>query len=429
MPRCGTSVSEQQDCELEASEKTLDCVESNNASDTPNWPAPLAREAFYGLAGYFIEAIEPYSEADTAALLVQFLVGFGSLTGRWPHFVAGADQHFTNLFTVLVGATAKARKGMSWGQAKDVLRRVDPTWAEKRVKSGLASGEGLIFALKEDPNKTLLIYEPEFSRVLRTAERSGSTLYDVIRQAWDGGDLAVLTKNNPLDVKDAFISMVAHITVGELRSLMSEIPTLNGVFNRYLWVCANRSKLLPDGGPMPQEDMDGLCAALTTQLDYARSVGLMQRDAGASKLWHVVYPQLTEGKPGPFGSATARAEAQVMRLACIYALLDLSDVVEPAHLKAALAVWKYCEDSARFIFGDSLGNVVADQLLKGIRDRGNGGLSRTEISNLCQRNANKEQIEAALAILQKTGMARVANVVETPGQKKPTQRWYAVGGC
>ncbi|HTB13626.1 MAG TPA: DUF3987 domain-containing protein [Bryobacteraceae bacterium] len=426
MPRCGTSVSEQQDSELEASEKILDCARGNDASDTPNWPAPLAREAFHGLAGHFIEVVEPYSEADPAALLVQFVVGFGNLIGRGPHFSAGADQHFTNLFSVLVGATAKARKGMSWGQAKDVLSRVDPTWAEKRVKSGLASGEGLIFALNKGQEKSLLIYEPEFSRVLRTAERTGSTLSDVIRQAWDGGNLAVLTKNNPLEVKDAFISMVAHITVGELRSLMSEIPTLNGFANRYLWVCVNRSKFLPDGGPMPQEDMNGLCAALATQLDFARSVGLMQRDAGASKLWHVVYPQLTEGKPGPFGSATARAEAQVMRLACIYALLDLSDVVEPAHLKAALAAWKYCEDSARFIFGDSVGNAVADEILKGLRDKANGGLRRTDISTLFQHNRRKEEIDAALAILQKAGLARIANLFETPGQKKPTQRWYAV---
>lgn len=426
MPKCRITEGEHQDGGLEASEMTLEDAKSNATSDTPNWPAPLAREAFYGLAGYFIEVVEPYSEADPAALLVQFLVGVGNLIGRGPHFIAGADQHFTNLSSVLVGATAKARKGMSWGQAKDVLRRVDPTWAEKRVKSGLASGEGLIAALNKESDKTLMIYEPEFSRVLRTAERSGSTLSDIIRQAWDGGNLAVLTKNNPLEVKDAFISMVGHITVGELRSLMSEIPTLNGFANRYLWVCVNRSKFLPDGGPVPQEAMDGLCAALTTQLDFARSVRRMERDGEASELWHAVYPQLTEGKPGPFGSATARAEAQVMRLACIYALLDLSDVVERAHLKAALAVWKYCEDSARFIFGVSLGNAVADEILKGLRDKGNGGLRRTDISTLFQRNRRKEEIDAALAVLQNAGLARMTNLFETPGQKKPTQRWHAV---
>jgi hypothetical protein len=115
-----------------------------------------------------------------------------------------------------------------------------------------------------------------------------------------------------------------------------------------------------------------------------------------------------------------------MRVACVYALLDYSAVVEEAHLRAALALWKYCEDSAKFIFGDSLGNVLADQILTGLRKKGNEGLSRTEISNLFQRNKDKEEIDAALVLLKKMGMARVQNVAETPGQKKPTERWCAV---
>jgi hypothetical protein len=95
-------------------------------------------------------------------------------------------------------------------------------------------------------------------------------------------------------------------------------------------------------------------------------------------------------------------------------------------LKAGLAVWQYCEDSAKFIFGDSLGNPIADRILNDLRERGARGLSRTGISSLFQRNADKPQIDAALALLKKTGLARVEHVLETKGQKKATERWYAV---
>ncbi len=67
------------------------------------------------------------------------------------------------------------------------------------------------------------------------------------------------------------------------------------------------------------------------------------------------------------GAVTARAEAIVMRLAVVYAVLDGRTHIGVEHLRAALAVWQYCEDSARYVFGDALGDPVADELLEALR--------------------------------------------------------------
>ena len=88
----------------------------------------------------------------------------------------------------------------------------------------------------------------------------------------------------------------------------------------------------------------------------------MRRDDQARDLWGRVYPELSDGKPGLLGAVTSRAESQVMRLACVYALLDCSAEIRVEHLNAALAVWQYCHDSARFIFGDSLGDPTANEI-------------------------------------------------------------------
>ena len=56
------------------------------------WPSPLDESAFHGLAGRFVRAVEPHSEADPVALLVQTLVAFGNAVGRGPHFVAEAEK-------------------------------------------------------------------------------------------------------------------------------------------------------------------------------------------------------------------------------------------------------------------------------------------------------------------------------------------------
>ena len=73
---------------------------------------------------------------------------------------------------------------------------------------------------------------------------------------------------------------------------------------------------------------------------------------------------------------TGRAEAQCVRLAVIYALLDQKTEIQAEHLSAALAVWKYCERSAELIFGRSLGNPLADEPLSALSAAGKDGLSQ-----------------------------------------------------
>lgn len=412
-----------------------------------NWPAALKLEAFHGIPGEWVRTAEPHTEADPAALLVQFLLAFGSLIGRAPHYRAESDRHFTNLFAVIVGQTSKGRKGTSWGQVKAVLRDVDEAWAATRLLSGLASGEGLIWAVRNeikgfvkntngrepeeqtiDPgeaDKRLLVMESEFSRVLQTAERQGNTLSAVLRDSWDTGELCTMTKNSPARATGAHISILGHITRDELRRLLTETAAANGFANRFLWVCSKRSKCLPDGGALDQAGLSDLSRRLREAATFARTIGRMERDSAARAIWHEVYPELSEGKPGLFGAVTSRAEAQVLRLSCLYALLDRSPMVRAEHLMAALAVWEYCEDSARFVFGGALGDPAADEILRALRLHPEG-MTRTEIREHFGRNKPSGEIGRALGTLQEYGRARM--VREQAEQGRPAERWYPTSG-
>ena len=119
----------------------------------------------------------------------------------------------------------------------------------------------------------------------------------------------------------------------------------------------------------------------------------------------------------------ARAEAQVIRLSCIYALLDLSPTICIDHLKAALEVWRYCEDSCRYIFGDALGDPTADALLRALRDRKPEGLTRTEMNQLFKGHKGSSQIGRALELLKAQGLVRLQSK-ETKG--RPVEEWFAV---
>jgi hypothetical protein len=425
-------------------------VDAGSDVDTDPWPDPLAGEAFYGIAGKIVQAIEPHSEADPAALLVQFLAGFGNMIGRRAHFTVEGDLHSAKLFVCLVGDTSKGRKGASWGQVRRVLRSVDPNWADKRVLSGLSSGEGLIWAVRDpifkqepirdkkkivgyqnvqsDPgveDKRLLILESELGSVLRMMRRESNVLSAIVRDAWDKGDLRTLTKNNPAVATDCHISIIGHITRSELRRFLTETDMANGFANRFLWICARRSKCLPEGSELHQVNFAKHFQSLKKAVKFAQTASKLQRDVEARGIWAKVYPTLSAGSPGLLGAATSRAEAQVMRLAMIYALLDCSSEIRAEHLNAALAIWKYAEHSARHIFGSAMGDPTADEILRALRRADSTGMTRTEIREHFGRNLASEEIGRSLGELSSASLARSETAVGEDGGR-PVERWFVM---
>ncbi len=117
-------------------------AESSDPDAGPAWPDSLDSAALHGVAGDVVRITAPHTEADPAAILVQFLVATGNAMGRSAGFKAEATFHGTNLYALIVGRTSKGRKGSSWGQARwPVELAAGEEWAG-RIKSGISSGEG-----------------------------------------------------------------------------------------------------------------------------------------------------------------------------------------------------------------------------------------------------------------------------------------------
>lgn len=415
------------------------------------YPWPVSDPALlYGLAGDFVKVVEPQSEADPIALLAQFLVAFGNVAGRHAYRVADGARHYLNLFAVIVGATAKARKGSAWAWTKCLFDLVDPGWANERIQGGLSSGEGLIWAVR-DPierreavrekgrptgryqmvetdagvsDKRLLVVESEFASVLKMLAREGNTLSTTIRHAWDSGDLRVLTKNSPAKATGAHISIAAHITCEELLRHLTETETANGFGNRFLWLCARRSKMLPFGGKPTeklQKELQPVASRVRDAVKRAQSDGEFHFHPEAPVGWSKVYPTLSADRLGLLGALLARAEAQTLRLACLYAALDGTLEVHIHHLRAALALWEYAERSAEYIFGKRLGDPDADTILDALRTTPEG-LTRTQIRDLFQRHRSETQIGRALKTLRDGGYVHSETAANTG---RPAEVWTA----
>jgi hypothetical protein len=405
------------------------------------WPAPPDALVYRGLAGRVVETVTPHTEADPLAVHVGFLTAFGNAAGAHPHMLVGATRHTARIFAAFVGRTSKARKGDSWWPVRAVMSLADREWGF-RIASGLSSGEGLIYGVRDPEekratnkktgkldsvvvdegvtDKRLLVVEPELARVLKVMSRQGNTLSPVLRDGWDHGDLRSMTKNSPLRATGAHISLIGHVTVEELRRELPDVEMANGLANRWQWYAVRRSRLLPDPAPLDEDALDELSIVVARSLSQARSIGRMQRDASATALWREVYADLSEERDGLAGALLARAEAQVLRLSMIYALLDGSAVITAEHLMAALALWQYAERSVENIFGDATGDPVADAIMATLRR--NGELTRTQIRDLFGRHESSARIEHAQHLLLTRGYVRLEER-QTGG--RPVEVWTA----
>jgi hypothetical protein len=422
-------------------------LSSLNSQSLQAFPA-IHQAGFHGLAGEIVEAIEPYSEADPVAILVNTLTAFGSVIGSGPHFLVEKSEHHLNLFAVEVGRSAKGRKGTAWSTPKFMFKAVDLEWGEKRIKGGLSSGEGLVYAVRDqriekkpyrekgriagyedvivdegEADKRLLCVEEEFAQALKVMAREGNILSPILRDAWDGNRLAPMTKNSPLTASGAHISIIAHITQGELLRYFTSTEQTNGFGNRFVWFFVKRAREIPTPTGCPDEILSPLIERLASAVNFARKVGTISRNDEAEAIWTSVYHSLSTERDGLVGALLARAEPQVMRLACIYALLDSSSVVQSSHLEAALALWAYSEQSAKFIFGELKGDPGVDKTLEALKQA--GSLTTTDVYNLFGRHADKGEVERIIRELLKNPNVIRDTANDTSGRPVTTLTWDA----
>lgn len=391
----------------------------------PGWPAPPAPAAWAGLVGAIAETIAPATEADPVAILVQLLVGAGAVIGRGGWVTVEATRHYPNEFAVLVGDSAKARKGSSWDHVEAVLEQAAPGFSS-RVRSGLSTGEGLIWAARDpdrtdpgNPDPRLLVVEPEFVSVLKATGRDINTLSPVLRAAWDSRPLATLTRSAPIRATAAHIAVIGHITSAELAAHTSAVEAANGFLNRFCFVAVRRQRLLPDGGNLDPLAGTGMTERLGAQLSTARRAGPVHMDITARAQWHEIYAQLSEPADGLVGSLTARAEAHVLRLSMLNALVDGETIIRPTHLQAAVALWDYTARSVTWATRHTTADPVAEQIHAALTTAPDG-LTRTQLRDLFARNLPSTRLDVALTTL--AGAGRVERHRQTTAGR-PAEIW------
>jgi hypothetical protein len=421
-----------------------------------HWPAPIGEAGLFGIAGDFVRLAAPHTEADANAILLTFLVYAGNLLGRDYFVPTGADRHCGNIYCCLVGPTAGGRKGSAISAAEQFFVAGDNAVGLPRVIRGISSGEGVIWKVhdaivKRQLNKKSGTFEDvtveeneqdkrtiyslsEFQQNITNMRRPDSILSAILRQAWDKDIIESPSKNSSAKATGAHISMVAGISKEELLLETTANDAQNGTLNRFLFACCKRSKLLPEGESFHKLTQSMEWKELQERFNdniASNELGSMQiqRTEEAQKDWGLnaypdeggIYEKLSQLRPGLWGTVTARAPQQVIRLSLITAIINGKRSIELPHQEAAWEYWRFCDDSCKYIWGDTT-DPTAAKILKGLRDTPDG-MVKSEIGEMFKWHKSAEELNTALNWLHTRGLIYFQSTTSTGG--RPAERWFA----
>lgn len=409
----------------------------------------IHEKAFFGILKEFVDAATNNSEASPVAIAANVIVWFCAMLDRTVYQWIGDSKIHCRPFFLLVGKSGKARKGTSESLPRRVFARVEELRKKKNPNhtslnihgGGLSSGEGICFAIRDtaedDKNdngisdKRLLVIEPEFSNVLANCKRETSTLSPVIRNVFDGRDLAPLTKNNRTRATKPHVVIIGHITSHELTDKVHRsIETTNGLLNRFLICFVAREKLVPLPAMTSHECIKELSEKIVSIFEFIDNKNLdgqgveITLSNSAQEYWKIIYPKLSQDNAGIIGSLLARSEVYARMLAMVFTIFDKKTTIEISHLESAVRWIAYIEESIKHLFRNTNDQVKESEISNFSEEiflllKKNGSMTRTEINKAFNGHKSGQAIKEALERLLNQSPACITQTFEkTFGRSK-----------
>ncbi|MGD3107546.1 DnaB-like helicase N-terminal domain-containing protein [Streptomyces sp. YGL11-2] len=394
----------------------------------PQRPGPTPHpDVFCGWVGETVRELDPTTEADPVAVLVNLLSAAGAVIGRRPHLMVGNDRHPCLIWALTIGPTAAGRKGSATSTTRRVLAEAMPDFfGPEHTPRGLNSGEGLIEYVKDDDSddptpasldKRLWVLESEYAVTMSRGRREGSSLPGVLRQAWDGDSLGSMVRDS-LKATDPHIAILGHITPEEFRAKMQDSEMAGGTYNRFLPIFCHRNLILPGSRGASPELVANLASGWRTVLADAARVEKVKFSDDAWDLYcHKVYPALSDDSAGGvIAQFTARAAPYVQRVAMVYALCDHTDTITEQHMRAAWHLLNYARASAVHLLGNISGDPKVNKLADAVRAAGPDGLAADQIRRLFKNTTRADRDRLTAELLDQPGYVRT----QRPGKGRPT---------
>jgi hypothetical protein len=330
-------------------------------------------DAFYGPVGELVKRLEKCVPMDILALYCALLVAIGTIVGRRAVISYIADQHFANLFLVMVGKTG-CGKGTSWSVIEKVATQIHPGFPSLVPKDS-ASGPGLIHLVRDAStritnngkpikdegvtDKRRLVLFEEMETLFTSMGRSGATLDQTWRLAWAGSTLENNTRKGQERASNPHLSLIGQITPEAFQRALSQMGkqcVTSGFINRFLIVPVVRVRKIHRAVPLP--DVGDLVARIRQAVDGLGSVPPkgppieIQWSPETFELWDAFCDAIDNEDPFLEGvrDAHGRLKPMTMRVAMLLAVIDGESFIGLPHLRAAKALCLRLVDASRDFF-------------------------------------------------------------------------------
>ncbi|NKE59394.1 DUF3987 domain-containing protein [Lentzea sp. PSKA42] len=432
-PPAGRWLRPVRDTGIDSAAAELDAGARQDIARIRAWLPPVEDAAFDCYLGNLADRMDPYTQADPAGVLASLVGVAGVHLGPGPHLQLGyGERHPLLIWPMLIGATGIGRKGTATNVAVKLLGQADPEFLASNKHSGLSSGEGLaaLFAtdteqdgkrggkrggkprLLPDGDSRLLVVETEWASVIARMRREGNTLSATLRSAWEGGNLSTLNVDARM-ARQSHIGIISHITPKEFREKVSTTDMAGGTYNRFLPIAVAQSKYFP---PLPDTTLTSdLSASLADRLQQASGLGAVTFTDAAEFEWRRLQLEFGRhlGGDGQVEEFVSRAGVTCVRIAAIYAALDRTDRITPAHLASAAALIRYSIASARAVLSP---HTTDTRLIAFIAAAGQEGRTRTEITTDLFKNKPPKNLGDVLTQLVDNGQLTTGNRPRADGQ-------------
>ncbi|MBS0464771.1 MAG: DUF3987 domain-containing protein [Proteobacteria bacterium] len=406
------------------------CVDDDTTWDVLATAPKPTETMFYGLLGEMATLAADGTEVNPSSAMAAGMVWLSATMGRNTCIAVGNEWHHLRLYGLHVGRSSRGGKGMSLALLDRVRKAIAERHGEATYgnvhRGGLSSREGLALLIRDgykdgkqdiEPiiDKRLFIVESEFANVLSQAKRDGNTLSSALRDCWDGVSIKPATKSSRIWASRPHVALHGCITPSELRNKIASNELSNGFANRFLILWAERIGSKPFPARASDAQVEALADRFATVIDFGRAgypdADTPQRlsfERKAIGLYADLYDHYR--KPHPAGELVTglleRRAPMLLRMAGLFAITDLSTVIERQHVAAAGAWIDYYTQSVAMVFApmvdafsEAQRNEDAEKLHTYLSERG-AWTGRTDISNDCfKKRLPKQDLDAAIESL------------------------------
>jgi hypothetical protein len=437
--------------------KTHEFIEADEGWDLPAGESrplpPMHEAALYGTLGRAARVLSAHTQADVIALLHMIVAWFGNVVGFRPFTqVHNSPPHRANIGVVAVGRTGTGRKTTAWFAVRDFLSMPfeallarHQTWTawswDENVTANVKSGEYVVHMIRDEIttaaghvsdagifDKRKLVYEPEFSRLLKDKGKEGNTLSEIHRQTHDETTLHNGAKTSPEKATAQHVSWVCTSTQRDIEAHLAPDDLSNGFANRDMFCIAARSAQTDTGdaraamSPVVSALFDALLASDPYDTGWD---GFVPFTPEALAYWDSIAngfdPVLVTDDL--VGDMEVRFGFHVLKLALIEALANGSRVIELEHLVPALAIRHHGIGAIEYLFRSVVG-ANGSKVLEKMHDHSERRITATEVRDLFSRNLLKRGQVALMDGLVRQGLIRRVEVKVAAG--RPPTAWELV---